>query len=84
MQSVTEFALNSARRESEICRLEWRDNDEHSRTGMVRDAKPPAKKEGNHRRFKYTPEIWAVFTQESFETASQQWRRRRTVAHEVP
>ena len=27
---------------------------------MVRDAKHPTKKEGNHRRFKYTPEGWAV------------------------
>lgn len=60
MQRVVEFALNSARRESEICRLEWRDNDARARTGMVRDAKHPTKKEGNHRRFKYTPEAWAV------------------------
>jgi integrase len=60
MQQVMEFALTSARRESEICRLEWRDNDVQNRTGMVRDAKHPTKKEGNHRRFKYTPEAWAV------------------------
>jgi integrase len=60
MQAVVEFALNSARRESEICRLEWRDNDARGRTGMVRDAKHPTKKEGNHRRFKYTPEAWTV------------------------
>jgi integrase len=60
MNAVVEFALNSARRESEICRLEWRDNDARGRTGMVRDAKHPTKKEGNHRRFKYTPEAWAV------------------------
>jgi integrase len=60
MQAVMEFALNSARRESEICRLEWRDNDPRSRTGMVRDAKHPTNREGNHRRFKYTPEAWAV------------------------
>jgi integrase len=60
MLPVMEFALNSARREAEICRLEWRDNDPQGRTGMVRDAKHPTKKEGNHRRFKYTPEAWAV------------------------
>jgi integrase len=60
MLAVMEFALNSARRESEICRLGWRDNDPRGRTGMVRDAKHPTKKEGNHRRFKYTPEAWAV------------------------
>jgi integrase len=60
MQAITEFALNSARRVAEICRLEWRDNDVRNRTGMVRDAKHPTRKEGNHRRFKYTPEAWAV------------------------
>ena len=60
MQTVMDFAIASARRESEICRLEWRDNDETARTGMVRDAKHPTGKEGNHRRFKYTPEGWAL------------------------
>lgn len=50
-----DFAITSTRREAEICRLEWRDNDKLNRTGMVRDAKHPRSKEGNHRRFKYTP-----------------------------
>jgi hypothetical protein len=39
MVSVMEFALASARRESEICRLEWRDNEERTRTGIVRGRK---------------------------------------------
>jgi integrase len=60
MLAVMEFAITSARRESEICRLEWRDNDETARTGLVRDAKHPTGKDGNHRRFKYTPEAWAL------------------------
>jgi integrase len=60
MQAVMDFAIASARRESEICRLEWRDNDKITRTGLVRDAKHPTGKEGNHRRFKYTPEAWAI------------------------
>ena len=60
MLAVMEFALTSARREAEICRLEWKDNDESNQTGMVRDAKHPTAKEGNHRRFKYTPGAWAV------------------------
>ena len=29
-------------------------------TGLVRDAKHPTRKEGNHRRFKYTPEAWEI------------------------
>ena len=60
MLSVMEFALTSARREAEICRLEWKDNDDANQTGMVRDAKHPTAKEGNHRRFKYPPGAWAV------------------------
>lgn len=62
MQAIVDFAIASARRESEICRLEWRDNDKATRTGMVRDAKHPTAKDGNHRRFKYTPEAWALVT----------------------
>jgi integrase len=60
MQAIVEFAPNSARREAEISRLEWRDNDVRNRAGMVRDAKHPTRKEGNHRRFKCTPEAWAI------------------------
>jgi integrase len=60
MVDIVAFAIHSARREAEICRLEWRDNDQASRTGMVRDAKHPTAKEGNHRRFKCTPEAWEI------------------------
>jgi integrase len=60
MADILEFAIQSARREAEICRLQWSDNDESTRTGLVRDAKHPTHKEGNHRRFKYTPEGWAI------------------------
>ena len=56
MRSITWFAITSTRREAEICRLEWTDNDEESKSGLVRDAKHPREKIGNHRRFKYTPE----------------------------
>jgi integrase len=45
MAAVMDFAIASARRESEICRLEWRDNDKATRTGMVRDAKHPTGKD---------------------------------------
>jgi integrase len=60
MVAIMDFAIASARRQAEICRIEWRDNDETARTGLVRDAKHPTHKEGNHRRFKYTPEAWAI------------------------
>jgi len=39
MQAIVDFAIASARREAEICRIEWRDNDAAARTGLVRDAK---------------------------------------------
>jgi integrase len=39
MLAVMAFAMASARRESEICRLEWRDTDEAARTALVRDGK---------------------------------------------
>ena len=60
MGAVIEFAITSARREAEICRLEWLDNDSEGRTGIVRDAKHPTAREGNHRRFRYTREAWAI------------------------
>lgn len=60
MADIFEFAICSARREAEICRIEWADNDKSARTGMVRDAKHPREKEGNHKRFKYTPEAWEI------------------------
>jgi len=60
MAAIVEFAIASARREAEICRLEWGDNDSIGRTGLVRDAKHPTAREGNHLRFKYTPEAWAI------------------------
>ncbi|HEX4051552.1 MAG TPA: tyrosine-type recombinase/integrase [Steroidobacteraceae bacterium] len=60
MKAVIDFAIASARREAEICRLEWQDNDVATRTGIVRDAKHPTAREGNHRRFRYTPEAWAI------------------------
>jgi integrase len=60
MNDIMDFAIESARRQAEICRLRKIDNDAKSRSGVVRDAKHPKNKEGNHRRFKYTPEAWAI------------------------
>lgn len=54
------FAIFSARRLSEIIRIEWEDNDNIKKTGMVRDAKHPTQKKGNNRRFKYTKSAWKI------------------------
>jgi integrase len=60
MRPMMWFAITSTRRESEICRLEHADNDLAALTGLVRDAKHPREKLGNHLRFKYTPEGWRI------------------------
>jgi integrase len=60
MRDIMWFAVFSTRRQAEITRLEWADNDEEHQTGLVRDLKHPRKKEGNHKRFKYTPEAWEI------------------------
>ena len=60
MREVFWFAIHSARREAEICRLERRDIHLDTRTGLLRDAKHPTAKEGNHKHFKLTPEASAI------------------------
>lgn len=60
MCEIVRFAATSSRRRDEIVRLRWDDNDPKTRTGLVRDAKHPRRKRGNHKRFKYTKEAWAI------------------------
>lgn len=60
MNDVLDFAIESTRRQAEICHLRWEDNDAQTRTGLVRDTKHPFAKEGDRRHFKYTPEAWAI------------------------
>lgn len=70
MRPIMWFAIYSSRREAEICRILVEDNREDSvvrngatitkRTGLVRDAKHPREKIGNHRRFVYRDEAWQI------------------------
>lgn len=60
MADIMWFAYFSARRLSEITRIEWSDNNDEKHTGMVRDAKHPRDKKGNHRRFKYEKSAWKL------------------------
>jgi integrase len=60
MVAICEFARHSARRQGEVVRILWSDNDKKHKTGMVRDVKHPYAKEGNHKRFKYTDEAWEI------------------------
>ena len=59
MNDIMWFAAYSSRREGEITRLRWADNDNAARTGLVRDIKHPRKK-GVNRRFKYHDKAWEI------------------------
>lgn len=60
MIDILEFAMYSSRRQGEITRILWDDNNDIDKTGMVRDLKHPRMKKGNNRRFSYTDEAWEV------------------------
>lgn len=59
MQDIMWFALHSSRRQEEITKLLWADNNEKHLTGLVRDIKHPRKK-GLNKKFKYTKEAWKI------------------------
>jgi hypothetical protein len=45
---IVRFAVATAMRQAEICRIEWSDVDMTKRTVTIRDRKDPRRKEGNH------------------------------------
>ena len=59
MRDIMWFAIHSARRQSEITRLLFSDNDARTQTGVVRNLKHPTDRT-QFRRFKYTPEAWTI------------------------
>jgi integrase len=60
MVDIVDFAIASSRRQSEITRLLWADVDEAKRTCVVRDAKHPRAKAGNHRTFPLLGAAWEI------------------------
>ncbi len=60
MGDIIQFAIASARREAEICRLEWRDLDREASSILVRDVKHPTDREGNHQPAKLTREAMEI------------------------
>lgn len=60
MVDVIDFAIASARRQGEITRLLWADIDEGRRTVLLRDAKHPRSKEGNHREWPLLGDAWTI------------------------
>jgi len=60
MLDIMWFAIHSSRRDSEITRIEWKDNKTKEHTGIVRDLKHPTKKKGNDKEFKYLEPAWEI------------------------
>ena len=60
MNDIIDFAIASARRQSEITRMLWADIDEVKKTAIVRDAKHPRAKSGNHRTFPLLGAAWDI------------------------
>ncbi|KXU97592.1 hypothetical protein AB839_06835 [Stenotrophomonas sp. DDT-1] len=60
MADIIDFAILSAKREGEITRLLWSDIDVATRTILLRDAKHPRKKAGNHKRFALLGDAWSI------------------------
>ncbi|MCW0374918.1 site-specific integrase [Xanthomonas sacchari] len=60
MADIIDFAIMTAKRESEITRLLWSDLDASTRTALLRDAKYPRNKEGKHKRFALLGNAWEL------------------------
>lgn len=62
METLCRFALASAMRQDEICRLRVDDVDRDARTVIIRDRKDPRSKQGNHQTVPLLPAAWAIVT----------------------
>lgn len=69
MNDIVDFAIATAKRESEITRLLWSDVDEAQRTALVRDAKHPRTKLGNHKRFPLLGVAWEIVQRQGRESS---------------
>lgn len=58
------FAVATALRRSELCRLQWSDVDEEKRLVLVRDRKDPRKKVGNHQWVPLLPAAWLILSRQ--------------------
>ena len=50
MARLIRFAVATAMRQEEICRIEWPDVDMQKKTVQVKDRKDPRNKDGNHQK----------------------------------
>ncbi|WP_329762191.1 site-specific integrase [Stenotrophomonas maltophilia] len=70
MSDIITFAILTAKRESEITRLQWSDLDAANRTAMLRDAKHPPRED---RQSLHIPPTWRVLGPGAASTADP-WR----------
>ncbi len=60
MVALTQFALATAMRQAEICKLTVEDIDAKNKTALIRDRKDPRRKIGNHQTVPLLPEAWVI------------------------
>ena len=60
MVTVCRFALATAMRQDEICRIQIEDVNAIARTVVIRDRKDPREKQGNDQTVPLLPEAWAI------------------------
>jgi len=60
METLCRFALATAMRQDEICRIEIEDVNRIARTVVIRDRKDPREREGNDQTVPLLPEAWAI------------------------
>ncbi|MEJ2800654.1 site-specific integrase [Comamonadaceae bacterium PP-2] len=60
MADIMQFALLTARRQEEICRLRWADVDFTKGVGYIDDVKHPTQKTGNRRAFRILEDAMAI------------------------
>jgi len=60
MTTICRFALATAMRQDEICRIQIEDVDHIARTVVIRDRKDPREKQGNDQTVPLLPAAWAI------------------------
>lgn len=60
MTNICRFALATAMRQDEICRIQIEDIDQMARTVVIRDRKDPREKQGNDQTVPLLPAAWAI------------------------
>lgn len=69
---IVRFAVATAMRQDEICRIKWRDADPRTRTVIVRDRKDPRLKKGNDQKVPLLDitgfDAWALIEEQRSET----------------